>query len=94
VLASGGTRRRAQWQHSHALRRVGAYALHTYGSRHCVSASSPVAAVTSRGTPTVSSGSTTASAGSMKLLRMLAFTFASGESNTLFFVTCVRNVRA
>eukprot|EP00982_Pelagococcus_subviridis_P002853 21991-Pelagococcus_subviridis.AAC.4 len=60
-------------------------ALLTYGSTHCVSASSPVCAVTLAGIDRVSSGSITQTSGSMNACRME--TFLSPASKTLFFVT-------
>jgi len=57
------------------------------GSISCVSASRPVAAVIARGRSSVSSGSTTASRGSIDALRKLAFTRCSGEASTALRVT-------
>jgi len=59
----------------------------TKGSITCVSASSPVLAVTSGGTPSVSSGSTSATAGSISGLRRLAFTPSCSASSTALRVT-------
>ena len=53
----------------------------------CVSASMPVAAVSAGGRFSVSSGSTTASRGSMDGLRRLAFTRCAGDDSTAFRVT-------
>jgi hypothetical protein len=61
--------------------------LQVNGSINCVSASSPVAAVTSGGIPCVSSGSTSASRGIIPRLRRLAFTPpCSGDASTAFLV--------
>jgi hypothetical protein len=59
----------------------------TSGSRHWVSASSPLAAVTAGGQPTVSSGSTRATAGSIGRPRMLTLIRCSGTASTAFAVT-------
>jgi hypothetical protein len=59
----------------------------TNGSMHCVSASSPVLAVTEGGSEYVSSGSITATAGSISGLRRLTFTCSSSAINTAFRVT-------
>ena len=59
----------------------------TNGSRHCVSASSPVLAVTSGGSEYVSSGSTIATVGSIDGLRRLTFTRASSTMSTALRVT-------
>ena len=58
----------------------------TNGSRHWVSASRPLDAVAAGGQPTVSNGSTIATAGSMTGLRMLTFTRCAGTANTEFIV--------
>src|SRR5215470_10095400 len=59
----------------------------TNGSRHWVSASIPLAAVTAGGQDTVSSGSTTAARGIIVWLRRLALTRCPGEASTAFAVT-------
>ena len=59
----------------------------TYGSINCVSASIPVDAVNAGGSASVSSGSTTASAGSISGLRRLTFWWLSGTVKTAFRVT-------
>ena len=59
----------------------------TYGSRHWVSASSPLAAVTFGGQSRVSSGSTSATRGIIDSLRRLALRPCSGEASTAFAVT-------
>ncbi len=59
----------------------------TNGSRHWVSASMPLAAVTSGGQDTVSSGSTRAAIGNIDAPRRLALTWCSGEASTAFAVT-------
>ena len=59
----------------------------TSGSRHWVSASSPLDAVTAGGHGTVSRGSTSATAGSISGLRRLAFTASAVEVSTAFAVT-------
>ena len=58
-----------------------------YGSINCVSASTPVAAVTLRGSDQVSSGSTTARRGSIPAERRLALTRCSGLASTALRVT-------
>src|SRR6266571_509961 len=58
----------------------------TNGSRHWVRASRPLDAVAAGGQPTVSSGSTSATAGSITGLRMLTLTPCSGTANTEFVV--------
>ena len=52
----------------------------TYGSMSCASASRPVAAVTAGGSPSVSSGSTSATRGSIRALRRLALIRRSDTS--------------
>ena len=59
----------------------------TYGSISCVRASIPVDAVSAGGSASVSSGSTTASAGSINGLRRLTFWWLSGTVRTAFRVT-------
>ncbi len=61
--------------------------METRGSRHWVSASIPLDAVTPGGQLTVSSGSTSATVGCITGLRRLAFSPCSGEARTAFGVT-------
>ena len=59
----------------------------TNGSRHWVSASRPLAAVTGGGHDTVSSGSTSATRGIISGLRRLALSRCPGAASTAFAVT-------
>ena len=59
----------------------------TKGSRHWVSASRPLDAVTAGGQPSVSAGSTSATRGSIRGLRRLALSRCSGTASTAFAVT-------
>ena len=59
----------------------------TNGSRHWVSASRPLAAVTGGGQDTVSSGSTSATRGIISGLRRLALRWCSGTASTALAVT-------
>ena len=59
----------------------------TNGSRHWVSASRPLAAVTGGGHDAVSSGSTSATRGIISGLRRLALSRCSGTASTALAVT-------